>query len=95
MVIAELGRIAHRVAHVVETALVEEIDDQLELVHALEVGHLGLIAGFNQRFKARLDQRRHAAAKHSLLAKQIGLGFFRERRFDHTRAGTANALRIG
>ncbi len=95
MVIAELGRIAHRVAHVVETALVEEIDDQLELVHALKVRDLGLIPCFDQRFKAGFDQRRDATTEHRLLAKQIGLGLFRKRRLDHTRAGTANALRIG
>ena len=45
-----------------------QVDDQLELVQALEVGHLRVIAGIDERLKAGLDQLGGAAAEHGLLA---------------------------
>ena len=69
-VVAVLGGVAHRVAHVVEAAAVHQVDDQLELVQALEVGDLGLVAGLDQRLEARLDERADAAAQHGLLAER-------------------------
>ena len=45
-------------------------------MQALEIGHLGCVAGFNQGLKTGLDQLDGAATQHGLLAKQIGLGFF-------------------
>ena len=60
----------------------------------LEVGALGLIAGFDQRLKARLDERADAAAEHGLLAEEIGLGLFLERGFEHSGARAADALEI-
>src|SRR5690348_13825831 len=60
---------------VVQPPLIEQVDDQLQLVHALEVGHLRLIAGFDERVEARLHQGAHTAAEHGLLAEQVGLGF--------------------
>src|SRR5512143_351690 len=62
-VVAVLGGVGDRIAHVGEAALVEEVDDQLHLVHALEVRHLGLVARVHQRLEGRLDQVRHAAAQ--------------------------------
>src|ERR671934_283830 len=56
-----------------EAALIEEVDDELHLVHALEVGDLGLVAGLDERFERGLDQVRDAAAERRLLAEQIGL----------------------
>ena len=53
-VVAVLGGVGDAVAHVVEAALVKEVDDELELVHAFEVGHLGLVAGFDERFETGL-----------------------------------------
>ena len=61
--------------HLGEAALVEQVDDQLELVQALEIGDLGLVAGLDQRLEAGDDQLGGAAAQHGLLAEQIGLGF--------------------
>jgi hypothetical protein len=40
-VLAVLGRVRDRVVHVGDAALVDEVDDQLHLVQALEIGHLG------------------------------------------------------
>ncbi len=43
-VVAVLGGVADRVAHVVQAAAIHQVDDQLQLVQALEVGDLGLVA---------------------------------------------------
>src|SRR5215207_10761158 len=48
-VVAVLGRVRDREAHVREAALPHEVHDQLQLVQALVVGDLGLIAGFHKR----------------------------------------------
>ena len=62
--------------------LVDQVDDQLQLVEALEVGDLGLVAGLDERFEAGLDQLGDAAAEHGLLAEQVGLGLLLEGRLD-------------
>ena len=56
-VVAPLGGVADRVAHVVQAAAVHQVDDQLQLVQALEVGDLGLVAGLDERLEAGLHQR--------------------------------------
>ena len=43
-----LGGVRDGVPHVVEAALVEEVDDELQLVHALKVGDLRLVAGLGE-----------------------------------------------
>ena len=50
---------------------------------SIEIGHLWGITGFNQCLKTRLNQRCGPAAKHCLLTKQIGFGFFTECGFNH------------
>src|SRR5215211_2501381 len=77
-VVAVLGRVRHRVAHAGQAALVHQVDDQLELVQALEVGDLGLVAGLGQGLEAGLDERGGAAAEDGLLAEQVGLGLLLE-----------------
>src|SRR4030095_4580644 len=89
-IVTPLGGVRDRVAHIVQTALVEQVDDQLQLVHALGVGHLGLVASLDQRLKASLDQRRDAAAQYRLLAKQVGLGLLGEGGQQHAGLGRAN-----
>ena len=89
VVVAVLGGVADRVAHVLEAALVDEIDDQLQLVQALEVGDLRLVAGLDQRVEPGLDQIADAATEHRLLAEEIGLGLFLERRLEHAGAQRA------
>jgi hypothetical protein len=64
-------------------------------VQALEVGHLGRVAGLDQRLEASLDQRRDAAAQDGLLAEQVGLGLVAERRLDDAGLGAADALGVG
>src|SRR5687767_8890552 len=82
-VVSILRRIAHRIAHVRETALIEQVHDQLQLVHALEISNLGLIAGFDQSFERSLDESGGATAQNALLAEQVAFGFLLERGFDH------------
>ena len=93
-VVAPLGGIGDGVAHVGQAAAIDEIDDQLELVQALEVGALGLIAGLDQRLKAGLDERADAAAEHRLLAEEVGLGLFLVSGFKHSGARAADALEV-
>jgi len=63
-------------------------------VKAFEVGAFRLIPGFNQRFKASLDEGADAAAEHGLFAEEIGLGLFLERGFEHSGACASDALEI-
>src|SRR5215207_4897353 len=77
-VVAVLGRVRHRVAHAGQATFVHEVDDQLELVQALEVGDLGLVAGLGQGLEAGLDERGGPAAEDGLLAEQVGLGLLLE-----------------
>ncbi len=93
-VVAPLGGVGDGVAHVRETAAIDQVDDQLELVEHFEVGALGLIAGFDQCLVTRLDQRADAAAEHGLLAEEIGLGFFLECGLENSGACAADALEI-
>ena len=94
-VVAKLCRVRDTVAHVVQSTLVKQIDDQFQFVHAFEVGHFRLIAGFDQGFETCFDQLAHAAAQDDLFAEKIGLGFFGDCRFDDTTAGSADAFGVG
>ena len=90
-----LGGIGHRVTHVRDTALVDEIHDELHFVEALEVRHLRRIACLDQGFVASLDECRQSSAKHHLLAEQIAFRFLLEGGFDHSGAATADSRCVG
>src|SRR6266446_1538041 len=92
-VVAVLGRVRDRVAHETETAAIHEVDDELQLVEDLEVRELGLVAGLDQGLETGLDQRADTAAKHRLLAEEVGLGLFLECGLEH--AGPPGAQRPG
>ena len=94
-VLAVLGVVGDRVVHVADAALVDQVDDQLELVQALEVRHLRRVAGLDQRLEARLDQLDAAAAQHGLLAEEIGLGLFLEVGLDDAGLAAADRRRVG
>src|SRR4051794_30357702 len=64
LVVAPLGGIGHAVAHPRQTALVDQVDDQLELVHAFEVRDLRLVACGDERFEPVADQLGDPAAEH-------------------------------
>ena len=81
--------------HPLDPALEDQVGDQLQLVQALVVGDLGLVAGLDERLEAELDQLRDAAAEHGLLSEEVGLGLLGEGRLDHARAGGAERRAVG
>ena len=92
--IAILGGVGDAVAHAGDTLLVHQVDDQLELVQAFEVGHLGLVPGIDQGLETGAHQLAGAAAKHYLLTEKIGFGLFGEIRLDDAGAGGADSLGV-
>ncbi len=93
-VVAVLGGVGDGVPHVRQPALVDEVDDELHLVHTLEVRDLGLVARVDERVEARLHELADAAAEDDLLAEPVGLDLFGERCRDDAGARRANALRV-
>src|SRR5690606_5638370 len=89
------GGLADELVHLAQPAFVEQVHDQLELVHALVVRDLGLVTGFHQRLETGDDELRGAAAEHRLLAEEIRFGLLRERGLDHAGACAADAVRVG
>ena len=94
-VVAVFGGVGDGIAHVRHAALVDQIDDQLDLVKALEIGHLRRVAGLGQGLISCLNERHHSAAEHHLLTEEIGLALFLERGLDHPSAPAANGRCIG
>src|SRR3954470_15416935 len=80
---AVLGGVGDREVHALDAAFEDQVGDQLQLVQALVVGDLGLVAGLDQRLEPELNQLRDAAAEHGLLAEEVGLRLLGERRLDH------------
>src|SRR5437588_3651299 len=72
-VVAVLRGVGAGVAHPAQSALVQEIDDQLQLVQALEVRDLRLVAGVDECLERAGDQGGDPAAPDGLVAEQIGL----------------------
>src|SRR5690606_6221359 len=90
-----LGVIGDRVVHVGDTAFEHQVNDQLQLVQALEVGHFRRITGFNEGIETRLDQLNATAAQHSLLTEQVGFSLVLEGGFDDAGAAAAHARGVG
>ena len=90
--VAILRGIRDRIAHARQSAFINQVDDQLHLVQALEVRHLRLLSGLHQRLEAFLDQRRQTAAQHRLLAEQVALGFFLESGLQNAGASRPDAI---
>lgn len=68
-VVAPLRCVRDRIAHVVEATTIHEINDKLQLMHALEVSDLRLIAGVDERLEAGLNQLSATATQHRLLTE--------------------------
>ena len=76
-------------------AFVQQVDDELELVHNLVIGNFWLVARFNECLESGNNKLCRAAAEHRLLAEQVRFSFFGERRFDNAGTRTADSGRIG
>ena len=94
-VVAVLGGIGDRPALLGDAALDHQVDDQLQLMQALEVGDLGLVAGLDQGLEPVHDQLRRATTQDRLLAEKIGFGLLGESRLDPSRAQATNRPRVG
>ena len=94
-VVAVLSGVRAGPTSLVQTALVHQVDEHLELVADLEVGDFRLVAGVGQDFEAHLDELVHATHEHVLLAEEIGLGLFLEGGLDGTGAQGTEGLGVG
>src|SRR5499426_1677328 len=92
--VAVLGGVRDRIAHVRDAALIEQVDDQLHLVQAFEIGHLRRVARLDQSLESGLDQRGQSAAEHRLFAEEVSLGLFFESRLDDAGARPAYRPRV-
>ena len=83
------------VVHVGDAAFVHQVNNQLELVQTLEVGHFRRITGFGQCFETGLDQLNRTTTQHRLLTEQIGFGLVLEGGFDDAGTAAADAAGVG
>src|SRR5690625_4727266 len=93
LVLTKLGVVGDGVVHVGDPALVYQVNDELELVQALKIRHLGCITCLNQCVKAGPNQLYRAPAQYGLLTKEVRLSFLAESGLDN--AGTSAAIGAG
>ena len=94
-IVAVLSCVGDGISHSCETGLIDQVDDQLHLVYALEICVAGIVACLYQSLETCLHQSADAAAEDSLLAEQIGLGLCPESGLKDTCAGSADTCAIG
>ena len=94
-VLTVFGIVGDGVVHVGDAAFVHQVDDQLQLVQALEVGHFRRVTGFDQGFETGLDQLDATTAENGLLTEQVGFGLVLEGGFDDTGTTAADAAGVG
>src|SRR3569833_680478 len=93
--VAVLGGVADELVHLGEASFMEKVDDELQLMEALVVRDLRLIAGLDQRLKALHHELGGAAAQHCLLSEEIRLCLFSERSLQNAAARAADTMRVG
>src|SRR5699024_10038702 len=91
----ELRRVIHRVVHVVNAALEHEVNNQLELVQHLVVGHLCLVASFGQNLETSLNQFLGSATLICLLAEEVGNCLCLEGGWDNACACATDCCSVG
>src|SRR5690554_3065601 len=94
-VLTVLGVVGDTVVHVGNTAFEHQVNNQLELVQALEVSHFRRVTGFGQNFETGLDQLDRTTTENRLLAEQVGFGLVLEGGFDDAGTAAANATGVG
>src|SRR5579883_585860 len=90
-----LRSLADELVHLAQAALVQQVDDELQLVQALVVGDFRLITGLDQGLEAFDDELGRSAAEHCLLSEQVGLGLLGEGGLEYAATRAADAVRIG
>ena len=93
--VAVLSGVADRIAHVVEPALVHQVDDHLQFVQALEKCDLLGITALYQCVEGCLDQCSHATTEDGLLAEKVALSLIFDGGHEHAGAGAADTLGVG
>lgn len=68
-VVAVLGGVRTRVAHVGQSATIDKIDGEFQFMQAFKVSNLRLIAGFNQCFESGLNKGSNATAENGLFTE--------------------------
>ena len=92
---APLGGVADAEEGVGPAPFVEEVDDELQLVHDLEVGHLGRVARLDEHLVAGDDQLVQRSDEHGLLSEEVGHGLGLERGVDDAGSGATDVVRVG
>ena len=82
------------VVHVGNTALVHQVNNQLQLVQTLEVRHFRLVTGIHECFEGRLYQLNGTTTENSLLTKQIGFSLILEGGFDDAGAAATDTAGV-
>src|SRR5450759_1671370 len=62
-ILAKLSGVAYSLVHAGHTTLVDEVGDQLDLVHALKVGQLGTVTRLDERVKSGSQQGCHSSTE--------------------------------
>ena len=94
-VVAVFGCIGNGITHASKAALIDQINDQLHLVHALIVSIFRIITGLTENFKSDLHKFGDASAQHSLLSEKISLRLFAERCLEKSCTAAADPVTIG
>lgn len=96
-VLTILSIVRDEVVHVDDATFVHQVDDQLQLMQALKVGHFEHITNFDQHLEAHLHQLDGTTTQHDLFTEQIDFDFFTEVDLDHTTLSTTvgNHVRQG
>src|SRR5699024_5763875 len=75
-----------------ESAALHQVDDELQLVEALEVGHLWRVSRFDQDFESFLRELCGSTTENHLLSKEVFFGFFCEGALKYASAGKAEGI---
>ena len=68
-IVTIFGSISNRVPHVGDAALVNEVDNELDLVETLEIGHFRCVTGLDQGLVSGKNERRETTAQYRLFAE--------------------------
>ncbi len=85
------GRVTDELVHLAKTTLVQQVHDELELVHDFVIRHFRLVSGLHERFEPGNNKFRRTSAQNGLFTEQVCLGFLGEGGLDDAGTCSANA----